>query len=165
MKKLELKYKRFGALLVVRQVESSPHGKTRWLCDCDCGKQSVAISGDLISGKHASCGCLRTELLRTPKKHGAATGGILTKAYSSWKSMKNRCTNPKCADWKNYGGRGITICKRWLDSFENSLNDMGECPSGLTLERNDNSKGYEASNCCWETRKHQANNRRKPETR
>lgn len=83
-----------------------------------------------------------------------------TSEYHRWKQMKQRCLNPASANYHNYGGRGIAICKRWVDSFENFLDDMGGCPHGLTLERIDNNGNYEPSNCKWDTWKHQQNNKR-----
>lgn len=78
--------------------------------------------------------------------------------YRSWRSMKTRCLNKNHNYYWRYGGRGITICKRWLHSFENFLADMGERPDGLTLDRKNNNGNYTPKNCFWATRKHQSEN-------
>ena len=92
-------------------------------------------------------------------RHGHAVGGQLTPTYTSWAMMVGRCTNPNNPSFSNYGERGITVCKRWL-RFDSFLEDMGKRPANRTLERKDNSKGYQKSNCKWATRKEQARNRR-----
>lgn len=98
----------------------------------------------------------RQKVSRAQVKHGMSQ----TSTYRIWLSMKQRCLNPKSGAYAWYGGRGITVCDRWRESFENFLADMGERPEGLWLERKDNSKGYCADNCEWATPKTQAANRR-----
>jgi hypothetical protein len=93
-----------------------------------------------------------------PTTHGqAAAGG--TRTYHAWKSMVRRCTNPSSADWARYGGRGISVCSRWL-RFEDFLADMGGCPDGLSLDRINNEGNYEPGNCRWTTWEQQMRNRR-----
>lgn len=93
-------------------------------------------------------------------KHGHAKRGQHSNTYSRWESMKRRCTNPHEKSWPDYGGRGIKICDRWLNSYQAFLDDMGECPPGLSIERRDNAKDYEPGNCYWATNRQQSSNRR-----
>ncbi len=92
--------------------------------------------------------------------HGHARKGNPSPTYMRWFAMIRRCTNKNHKQYKDYGGRGITVCERWLHSFENFLSDMGEVPGKLTLDRKDNAGNYEPSNCKWSTRKEQNRNRR-----
>lgn len=94
-----------------------------------------------------------------PTTHGQSKRGKFTKAYRCWYNMKNRCTNKKSRDYKDYGGRGITVCSKWLN-FEGFYDDIGFIGKGLTLDRIDNNKGYYKENCRLVSRKEQGRNRR-----
>ncbi len=114
------------------------------------------MNRELRRGDTKSCGCWNIDHNREiHTTHGRAK----TKEHYIWVAIIQRCTNPKCKAYKNYGGRGIRVCERWM-SFENFFEDNGECPPGLTLERIDNDGHYESSNCKWDTRKVQAWNKR-----
>lgn len=131
-------------------------GNQNWLCKCDCGNDSITTAGRMKSGNTKSCGCIKRSVLGiSTTKHGMAG----TRTHRIWKSMRNRCNNSKSPRYKDYGGRGITICKRW-DKFENFLVDMGECPDGMSIDRVNNNKGYSPSNCKWSTTSEQASNTR-----
>jgi hypothetical protein len=101
-------------------------GGSYWLCVCDCGTEKRVFSGNLHNGKSASCGCLRDEIVsQTSRSHGLSK----TPEYKTWAGIKRRCLNPNDKAYPQYGGRGITICQRWSDSFEAFRADMGEKPS------------------------------------
>lgn len=101
-----------------------------------------------------------TEYGRCLQKGCAKHGMCGTREYSTWNSMITRCTNPNNKDYPNYGGRGITVCQEWLDSFEVFYRDMGDIPEGMSLDRVDNNKGYYKDNCKWSTNSEQKHNRR-----
>jgi hypothetical protein len=153
--RLNLKGKKFRRLTVLRFVGVSKHHRSQWLCRCACGKKTVVTGSNWE--RIESCGCLVKELATT---HGHAPTGKPSSTYRSWRDMKKRCYNPHAKEFKRYGGRGIKVCDRWKNSFENFLADMGKKPVGLELERKNNDGSYEPGNCRWATHKEQARNRR-----
>lgn len=158
---------RYGRLVVVELLlERSRSGQRRYLCVCDCGEQVAVLSDDLKRGRTQSCGCLQREntsrKTSVPRKHGHGSPAALSPTYQSWRSMKARCFNRGCGkSWSHYGGRGITVCARWLGpyGFENFLADMGARPKGTTLDRLDVDGNYEPRNCRWATAVEQRHNR------
>lgn len=124
------------------------------LVRCDCGKTREVRSDEVLRGKVKSCGC------QTMRHGHAGRGDRRSPTWVSWRSMKQRCNVPGANGYARYGGRGITVCERWNASFAAFLEDMGERPRGTTLDRIDNSKGYEPGNCRWTTVKEQQRNQR-----
>lgn len=145
---------RFGRLIVTAQAERK-NGYVMWECTCDCGGTIVVRTGNLKYAITSSCGCLRRENTANLRRtHGRSKSSI----HNTWCLMKERCANQED---NYYGGRGITVCERWLHSFENFLADMGERPfPGAQIDRIDNSKGYSPDNCRWSTRKENGRNKR-----
>lgn len=151
---------RYGKLSVIGETVRNKCGnqsKRQFLCQCDCGTKTVAQLTHLRTGHTVSCGCYREARLGDEQRtHGMRDSAT----YASWVDMKTRCTNPAATGYQYYGGRGIAVCQRWLDSFDAFLEDMGECPAGLTIDRIDSNKNYEPGNCQWATMTQQARNRR-----
>jgi hypothetical protein len=151
---------RFHKLTVIQHTGTHPvTRRALWNCLCDCGKEVVVPGSMLINGNTRSCGCLQSDkardrALRTNGKHGKAARGKRASEYDAWRSMKQRCFNPNCRLYDQSGGRGITVCERWKDSFANFLKDMGNKPyPNLFLNRIDKDGIYEPSNCRWATPK------------
>ena len=149
----DLSGQKFGKLLVVKRVENI--GKqVAYLCKCDCGNTKVVKADYLRTGDTKSCGCLP----HSHVKHGL----IHQRIYRIWLAMKNRCGNAKMDSYKNYGKRGIKICEEWLSDFKkfHSWAILSGYNDNLTIERVDNNKGYEPSNCIWIPLPEQSKHRR-----
>lgn len=145
---------RFGRLVVLNRA-GSKRRRAAWLTRCDCGVELLRVSQELVSGKTRSCGCLRI-------KHGEGSSrGKRSPEYRAWKGMKARCYSKSATGYENYGGRGIRVCRRWRNSFENFLADMGRKPGErFSLDRLDSNKDYSKDNCRWATFFEQNQNRR-----
>jgi hypothetical protein len=153
--KVDLTEKVFGKLKVISEnVIRSASGGIRWNCQCECGNITTVASNNLMKNHTRSCGCLNAEVRIT---HGMSDSA----EYLVWYSMIKRCTNADDQAYHNYGGRGITVCDRWLNNFEAFYEDMGARPSpDHTLDRKENDGNYEKNNCRWATHIEQNNNKR-----
>lgn len=148
---------KFGRLKVVSHI-GIDKGVQRWSCLCDCGKiVSRRTESFKKQGDQSSCGCL-ARLKKIRLKHGLHKSA----EYTAYNNMKDRCSNPKNKEFHRYGARGITVCQRWLDSFEDFIEDVGmRADKDLSLDRINNDLGYFKDNCRWATRIEQANNFRR----
>lgn len=163
-KNRKLQGKKFHYWTVLRAAPRRKPYRSRWVCICRCGKQKEVNEYHLLDGKSTSCGCYSTKLLLQRIKNGlnrspSHKGLQKTRAYGTWRQMKSRCYYPSNISYKEYGGKGITICKRWL-SFENFYRDMGERPIGMSIDRINPFRGYSPSNCRWATSKQQGRNKK-----
>lgn len=153
-KQLDLIGERFYRLTVLEHA-GSKNGHSLWKCQCDCGKESIILGGNLKNGLSRSCGCLRSEMMVKKQTKHSMHG---TPQYQVWRNMIDRCTNHKNKRFNRYGGRGISVCDKWL-TFEGFYEDMGNKPRGLTLDRKNNDGNYCKDNCRWATTEEQSNNK------
>lgn len=151
-KKIDLIGRKFGKLKVIEEVSKRKKGQIVWKCLCDCGNIHKVDGYSLRSNHTKSCGCIKIKRLT---KHNMCK----TTEYKTWTAMLQRCNNPKDKGFPDYGGRGISVSKRWL-VFSKFYKDMGERPAGLTLERINNNGDYETFNCKWATCTEQVRNQR-----
>jgi hypothetical protein len=157
---------RFGAWVVMYEGHRTPSGVHRWWCRCSCGSVALVRYNNLTSGVSESCGCVRSEKAgaRNTTHHEAHR----TPEYAAWKKMKERCLNPGCRVYPDYGGRGITVCPEWLHSYHAFLACVGRRPPGrspggralYSLGRIENNGNYEPGNVEWQTQTVQCNNKR-----
>ena len=161
--------KRFGKLVVVEMTEKRVNRHVVWRCVCDCGNECFVRSTVLTTGRTKSCGCnlnkARKNIGNIRRTHGRSS----EKIYFIWQGMRKRCSKEYHKNYKDYGGRGISVCNEWNDSFENffdyvsQLEHYGE--EGYSLDRIDNNGNYEPGNVKWSTQKEQCNNRRHKQKR
>lgn len=155
---------RFGKLVILHEVESkvsSNRTKRRFRCECECGKITETNLDNLNSGRSKSCGCdTKKNKIQSSIVHNLR----YTNEYITWCNMKQRCYNEKHSHFNYYGGRGIKVCDRWLNSFQSFYEDMGPKPTEFhSIDRINVNGDYEPTNCRWATPQQQSLNRRKYE--
>lgn len=158
----DLTGQKFGRLTAIKDAGRTKNMQVLWLCKCDCGGMTVTQGAHLTSGHTKSCGCLHKEKIRTNnEKHGVLKNlyGKLPRIYRIWARMKQRCMDPKVKEYYRYGGRGISVCKEWLEfepfykwAMANGYRD------DLTIDRINNDGNYEPGNCRWVTYQEQVIN-------
>lgn len=150
---LDLTGHKYSRWTVLRKAYTKcKNGGIYWVCRCDCGNEREVLAASLRNGRSNSCGCRKLENISTHRMSRTPT-------YQAWRSMLNRCYNGNTAQFANYGGRGIKVCERWLE-FENFYADMGDKPSGLSLDRHPDFNGdYGPNNCRWATQTEQIRNK------
>ena len=156
---------RYGRLIAIKQAGTNDNGST-WLCKCDCGNETIVSANDLKKGQVRACGCLGGKFRKGGASYNYKHGQSRTRLYTVWENMKYRCYNKNAPNYKNYGGRGISVCDEWqefepfyrwaLQSGYDPDAPRGEC----TIDRIDVNGNYEPSNCRWVDMKVQRKNQR-----
>lgn len=156
--RIQMEGRRYGYWTVVEYLGPNLNGQSCYRCQCDCGTIRVVVAQPLRTGRTISCGCQKADTIAVKMlRDGKAKTKDWTPEYRAWVSMRSRCRNNKAL----YVDRGITVCERWMLSFQAFMDDMGPIPvKGYTLDRIDNDKGYEPGNCRWTDAQTQAINRR-----